>query len=162
MTRDQRGAVYLEMLIAYVPVLALFFGVLQLADIAAAHLIVQRAAGAAVRAAVVVLPDEDVFYTGNTSLSPENRKLADIELAAATILRATRRLGVNGDNVELDRDVSIEHGEDDVRQPVTATVRARYRCFVRAFCGLDGSVMLSADATLPYQGARYHYDSEGG
>ena len=161
MTRDQRGAVYLEMLIAYVPVLAFFFGVLQLADIAAAHLIVQRAAGAAARAAVVVMPDDDVFYTEGTEISPSERKLADIERAAATILRATRRLQV-GDNVELDRDVAIEHGDDRVRQPITATVRARYRCFVRAFCGFDGSLTLSADATLPYQGARYRYDSEGG
>jgi len=159
MMRDQRGAVYLEMLIGYLPVIAFFFGVLQVADIAAAHLIVQRAAGAAARAAAVVIPDDDAFYTGS-DLEPADRKLADIRRAAMTVTRAMDRLTSAG--VELDRDVSIVHDRDRVREPITATVRARYRCFARVFCGLDGSVTLSAQATLPYQGARYRYDSEGG
>ena len=158
MIRDQRGAVYLEMLIGYLPVLAFFFGVLQFADVAAAHLIVQRAAGAAARAAVVVLPDDDVFYIGaDRDVGPGDRKLADIQRAADLVLHTMNRL--QGD-VELDGPTTIVHGEDQVRAPVTATVHARYRCFARVFCGADGAVELSAQATLPYQGARYRYASE--
>jgi hypothetical protein len=160
MIGDQRGAIYLELLISYLPVLLFFFGVLQLADVAAAHLIVQRAAGAAARAAVVVIPDDEVFYTG-TELSARELKRADIERAADMILRATHRLDEDSGNVELNRDMTIEHDRDRLRDPVTARVSAEYRCFARLFCGLDGTVTLHAEATLPYQGARYRYPSEG-
>lgn len=159
MIRDQRGAVYLEMLISYLPVLLFFFGVLQLADVAAAHLIVERAAGAAVRAAVVVIPDDEVFYLG-TELSPAERKRADIERAADMVLRAMHRLVHDGHNVELNRDMSIEHERDHLRDPVTARVSVEYRCFARLFCGWGGTLSLQAEATLPYQGARYRYPSE--
>jgi hypothetical protein len=158
---DQRGAVYLEMLVAYLPVLLFFFAVLQLADIAGAHLMVQRAAGAAVRAAVVVIPDDDAFYTG-TDLSPAARKRADIERAADMVLGATRRLDTSGRNVKLDGESKIEHAGEHLRDPITARVSADYRCFAPLFCGRDGTVTLRTKATLPYQGARYRYASEEG
>jgi hypothetical protein len=158
--RDQRGAVYVETLIAYLPVLLFFFGVLQLADAYAAHLIVQRAAGAAARAAVVVMPDDEVFYGGEDG-TPGDRKRADIERAADTVLRATRRLLADETNVELDREIAIVHEAGRLREPVTARVTAHYRCFVRVFCPWAGLVQLQAAATLPYQGARYRYPSEG-
>jgi len=159
---DQRGAVYVEMLIAYVPVLAFFFGVLQLADIAAAHLIVQHAASAAVRAAVVVMPDDPVFYEGGRDgAEPQDNKRADIERAADTVLRATHRLISDGDNVELNREIAITHDAGHLRDPVTARVSARYRCFATIFCGLSGTVTLNEEATLPYQGARFKFPSEG-
>ena len=159
MIRDQRGTVYVELLIAYLPVLLFFFGVLQLTDLGIAHLLVQRAAGAAVRAAVVVIPDDDVFYTEGEG-APGDRKRADIERAADTILRASRRLSRDGDNVELDREIEIVHEADRLREPITARVRVDYRCFARVFCP-SGTVTLQAQATLPYQGARYRYPSEG-
>ena len=160
MIRDQRGAIYIEMLISYLPVLLFFSGVLQLADVAAAHLIVQRAAGAAARAAVVVIPDDEIFYT-ETELSAPELKRHDIERAADMILRATHRLDEDAANVELNRDMSIEHARDRIHDPVTAIVSAQYRCFARLFCGWDGTITLHAEATLPYQGARFRYPSEG-
>jgi hypothetical protein len=57
-----RGAVTLEFLLAFMPIFALFLGVLQLALIAAAKLVVRHAAVTAARAAVVVLEDDTRHY----------------------------------------------------------------------------------------------------
>jgi hypothetical protein len=51
------GVIYIEVLIALVPVLILFFGLLQLALLSTARLVVRHAAQRAVRSAVVVLED---------------------------------------------------------------------------------------------------------
>lgn len=60
--RDTRGAVYVEFLVAIMPVLIFFFGLLQLALIYTAQLVVQHAAARAARAAVVVLDDDPQNY----------------------------------------------------------------------------------------------------
>ncbi len=59
---DQRGIVYIEMLMALVPVLVTFLGICQLALLYAGQLVVQHAATRAVRAAVVVLDDDPKHY----------------------------------------------------------------------------------------------------
>lgn len=46
MRADERGAIYLETLIGFVPVLLFFFGLLNIADASAASLITGHAAGA--------------------------------------------------------------------------------------------------------------------
>jgi hypothetical protein len=61
---DERGAVYLEFLIAFMPVFLLFLAICQLALIAMAELVVRHAAYAAVRSAVVVLEDDPAHYGG--------------------------------------------------------------------------------------------------
>ena len=47
--RATRGAVFVEKLIAYVPLMSLFFLTFQLAEVLVAKLVVQRAASAAAR-----------------------------------------------------------------------------------------------------------------
>jgi hypothetical protein len=68
-TRPARtsGAAYVEFLIVAPPLLLLFFGLTQIALVYAAELLVQHAAARAVRAAIVVLPDddEDADYAGD-------------------------------------------------------------------------------------------------
>jgi len=61
-----RGAAYVEFLVVVVPLLTLFLGITQLALIYGADLLVQHAAAKAVRAAVVILPDdhEEADYAG--------------------------------------------------------------------------------------------------
>ena len=61
---DQRGVVMIEFVIAFVPVFVLFLGVVQLALLAAAQLVVQHAAIAGARSASVVLDDDPRFYAG--------------------------------------------------------------------------------------------------
>jgi hypothetical protein len=61
---DQRGVVMIEFLIAFVPTFVLFLGVVQLALLSAARLVVQHAAVAGARSAVVVLDDDPRLYGG--------------------------------------------------------------------------------------------------
>ncbi len=69
--RDRRtmrnsGAVYVEFLVVIIPFLTLFLGLTQLALVYSAQLMVEHAAARAVRAAVVILPDdhEEADYGG--------------------------------------------------------------------------------------------------
>ena len=56
--RIERGAVYVEAILCLIPLLALFFGVVQLALVAQARLVVRHAAAQGARAAVVLLEDD--------------------------------------------------------------------------------------------------------
>jgi hypothetical protein len=58
LVRCDRGAVYLEFLIAFFPVFLLFLGTVQLAFVSAAHLVVREAAARACRTAIVILDDD--------------------------------------------------------------------------------------------------------
>lgn len=62
LTRDARGVVYVEFLIAFVPVFIFFLALVQLSLIAVARIVVQHAAVRGVRAAVVVLDDDPARY----------------------------------------------------------------------------------------------------
>ncbi|RYZ05493.1 MAG: hypothetical protein EOO73_19780 [Myxococcales bacterium] len=70
LVRHERGAVFVEHLIAYLPVLFFFLATWQLIELCAARLIVQRAASAAARAAIVILPDDPAFYQGGGEAAP--------------------------------------------------------------------------------------------
>ncbi len=60
----ERGAVYVEFLIVVIPFLLMFFGLSHLGLLYAADLLVSHAAAKAVRAAIVILPDEYGDYDG--------------------------------------------------------------------------------------------------
>jgi hypothetical protein len=62
--RDQRGAAYVEFLLAFIPVFVMILGMLQAAMMYSGQLVVQHAANRAARAAVVVLPDDPADYGG--------------------------------------------------------------------------------------------------
>lgn len=64
LAQTQRGTVYVEFLISFVPFFLLFLGTIQLALIYASHLVVQHAAVLATRAAVVTLDDDPCFHRG--------------------------------------------------------------------------------------------------
>ena len=55
--RDERGVVYVEFLLAFFPLLLLFFAVCQIALITSARLVVEHAAQSAVRSAIVMLDE---------------------------------------------------------------------------------------------------------
>jgi len=61
---DTGGATYVEFLIAFLPVFIMFLGMIQAALMYSANLVVTHAANRAVRAAVVVLPDDPDEYGG--------------------------------------------------------------------------------------------------
>lgn len=65
---DTRGAVYVEFLVAFIPFFIMVLGIMQIALMYSAHLIVQHAATAAARSAIVVFPDCEYRYGG----APQN------------------------------------------------------------------------------------------
>jgi hypothetical protein len=155
--KDQRGVVYLEMLIGFVPVFMFFYGTLQVADASVAHLVVEHAATAAARAAVVVLPDDGAYYEdAENALVDQNRayRQSDVERSADTILAANPRLDLSYANVRLDKPAYAD------RELVTAQVSAPYHCLVKMFC--PTGLVISASAQLVYQGARYKYEPSTG
>jgi hypothetical protein len=65
--RSERGAVYVETMLCLVPLLTLFFGVVQLAFVASARLIVRHAAAQGARAAIVLLEDAPKHFNEKPS-----------------------------------------------------------------------------------------------
>lgn len=63
-SNDERGAAYVEFLIAFIPLFIMFLGMVQMSLMYAGDLVVQHAASRAARAAVVVLDDDPQYYDG--------------------------------------------------------------------------------------------------
>jgi Flp pilus assembly protein TadG len=149
--RDARGAVAVEYLIAFVPVMWFFASTWQIADLYAAQLIVQRAASAAGRAASVVLPDNRRYYNDLEENSYSGARRTQIELAANLVLQASTKILASPT-------VTIENASG--AGPLTARVQARYSCFPgwgNLVCGADGEQTLQASARYPYHSAKYVY-----
>ena len=68
---DTRAAVYVEFLVVFMPVFTLWLGMTQIGMLFAGDVIVQHAADAAARSAIVVLPDDPARY-GGPEESPKN------------------------------------------------------------------------------------------
>jgi nucleotide-binding universal stress UspA family protein len=145
------GAVSVEFLVAFLPVMLFFASVWQLADLYAAQLIVQRAASAAGRAASVVLPDDPFYYKGEPKDRYGGERRRQVERAAELVLRASGRI-MNNPAVEVEGHRGIG--------PLTARVRADYSCFPGwgvLVCGARGRRTLTASARFAYHGASYVY-----
>ncbi len=80
---DKRGVVFLELLIAFIPMWTFFLCVLQLAFIAHANLMVKHSADSAARSAVVVLPDDPNEYGGEPEMSVDRNPVALSDLQRA-------------------------------------------------------------------------------
>jgi Flp pilus assembly protein TadG len=149
---DARGAVFVEHLIALVPLVVLSLSTWQMIELWAGDLLVRRAASAAARAAVVVLPDDPDFYAGTPVHQFTGARKSEIDLAAALVLASSPHFS-SPPLVEL----SVASGHE----PLTATVSATFHCFagwLSLVCG-SGERVLTARATQPYQAARYLYPS---
>jgi hypothetical protein len=99
--RHGKGAVYVEFLIVFFPMMMLFFGLAHLGLVYGAHLLVEHAAARAARAAIVILPDEQTedyeeveinqVGTGGHGLdaykdAPDGGRLDQIRMAARLTL----------------------------------------------------------------------------
>ncbi|RMH36661.1 MAG: hypothetical protein D6689_22020 [Deltaproteobacteria bacterium] len=99
--RRQRGAVYVEFLLVFPPLLLLFLCTLQLALLYVAHLGVQHAAAMATRSAIVVIPDDPVYYDGadkNAFSDPSNCG----ESPMAKVIELAGALGKSSATIPLD------------------------------------------------------------
>jgi len=151
-TSAMRGAVAVEYLVAFLPLMFFLASVWQIAGLYAAQLIVQRAASAAGRAASVVIPDDPHYYAGEAANSYGAQHRRQVELAADIVLHANPHILAGGREVR----VSGFAGNG----PLTATVRARFHCFPGwsvFVCGADATRTLVASARYPYHGATYRY-----
>lgn len=158
---DRRGAVILETLIAFLPILFFFLGICSAADGYAHYLIVQRAASAAARAAVVVLPDHQGHYANTPLHRYERQRKRDIERAAQLVLDHSELFRGGRRSVRL-----VGYRPPRPRQkgapsePITVAVTAEYKCvlpLLNLVCGRARRLDLTAQASLPYQGADYRY-----
>ncbi len=154
LSESTRGAVFVEHIIAFLPVMFFFLATWQLIELCAAQLIVKRAASAAARAAVVVLTDDYHFYSDTPVNSFAGERKRDIELAAAMILATSPHFS---------SDISVSVNSATGSSPLTATVKAKFHCiagWVSIVCGGDYRE-LEAKSTYAYQGADYDYDMGG-
>jgi hypothetical protein len=153
--RDNAGALFVEHLIAFLPVMYFFLATWQLIELFVADLIVRRAANAAVRAAVVVLPDDpNAFGRDGNIHQYAGLRQQYVQTAAELILQAAG-------NIEDNVSVQLS-GQFREHEPITAEVRANFRCtasWVNIVCGGQPTRALVARSTHAYQGARFSYDS---
>jgi Flp pilus assembly protein TadG len=146
--RDARGAVYVEFIAAFMPVLAFFLCIAQLADLYATKLVVQHAAYRTARAGAVVFPDDPAHYTGTDKLTVVRSAGYGVMLAKRTIIDATIHLP-NGTDYARGAPVDVE---------IEATTRCIYPLANRLLCsGLVPMNTVRAAATLPAHAAEYPY-----
>lgn len=127
---DDRGAVYVEFLIAFFPMFLLFLGLCQLALVAAAEAVVRHSAFSAVRSAIVTLDDRSEQFKdvecGNLSAG-NAKKVPGIEAVVEKLAerseksgaRSTRREASNvgvrlGSSIGLGFGAAIENIRDEM------------------------------------------------
>ena len=152
--RSKTGGVYVEFLIAFLPIFFFFLGLVQLAFVQTANLVVKHAATKAVRAAVVVLPDDPQLYGGVPVGSFSGSQQSDIERAAQIPLATLGVLEAATAKITVDPAYSRN-------APLTAKVEYQYHCKVPwgrfVVCGLSNFKKISGQATMTAQGALYEY-----
>jgi hypothetical protein len=159
--RDKRGAIYVEFLIAFLPIFILFLSLVQLTLIETANLVAKHAAVCAARAAIVVLGDDPQAYGGDQVERAEGQRLADIKLAATAPLWSIDPLP------DVDVKLPSSAGGTDSKTAFwrddTVHVRLEYRfpCKVplakNLVCGLLARHTLVTEAAMPNQGAEFEY-----
>jgi hypothetical protein len=161
--RSRSGAVYVEFLIAIMPMRMLFWGLMQLNGLLLADLVTRHAAVNAVRAAIVC--DAQAKDLGGKPHAESDSKLGSTGgCAYEAAKKSLSAVHSFGDPPVFS--VKIDGASKKGHAPVTATVVAAYHCrvpLVGGFvCGLFtagtdamGVRFLSRAATLPNQGASY-------
>jgi hypothetical protein len=168
--------VYVEFLIAFLPVFVFFLCLLQLALLFSAKLVVEHAATEAARAAAVVFGDEPGPYRearpGTNTLSPERKRAvraaALLGLAPLILDDAVVSVGVvvpdgpEGKALPNGAPLTARAGDGMIRVRVDATVVCTIALANLIACERHGSSSLRArvipsESVYPYQGASYAY-----
>jgi Flp pilus assembly protein TadG len=153
----ERGAVLAEFAIALTPLLATFFGLMQVMHMYQAKLIVNHGAVTGARAAIVMAAENNNIPESKSKDQGKN----EIKAAVALAMEAWIDDGAL-EKVKVDiRDDSA----DDPNGAVTVRVTAQYNCGVplgsTLLCGLKRHLVQTASVTLPHQGAEYQIEEEG-
>ncbi len=181
LARDTRGAVYVEFLIAFLPVFIFFLCLLQLAILFSQKLIVDHSAVVGARAAAVVFGDEPGPYAdrerGMNKTSADRR-----DAVRQSVLLALAPLILNGSAETVNvvyPEANAPGGKD---QPVgqslppmnlqgpQAIVRVRVEVHVTCKIAFANAIacgpaflpihtkLLASESIYPYQGASYVYE----
>ena len=151
MISDERGSTYLETLIALPILFISFITLFMFARLSVAHLIVQRAAAATARAAVVILPDDPEYY-GVDGLATKDECIKE---ATRRVLAASPYFKSDPASIELKLT-----GAKRAFEPLTVELKAHYDCgyflgsnrfFGRLLCGPERVGTIVSSSTLPYQ-----------
>jgi Flp pilus assembly protein TadG len=162
---DGSGAVYVEFLVAIVPMLTLFWGLMQLNGILLADLVTRNAAQHAVRAAVVCGTGK--LEGGQSSESAATECANEAAKAVMKSVASFAEPGKDEPQVTTTVRGASEHGNQDV----TAIVSGHYHCEVpmvgAALCALvnltgpqgaqSGPLVITHEATFPNQGHYYKF-----
>lgn len=152
---DRRGAVYVEFLVAFLPVFFFFLTLVQFTFLQGANLVVKHAASTAVRAAIIVLHDDPAYYGDVPTGRATGKRLEEIERAARIPLAV---LGLRPDAVKLEIPETVARDAQ-----VTVKLEYQYRCQVpwgrSVVCSfLTNERTLKAEATMPNQGVAWRYE----
>jgi Flp pilus assembly protein TadG len=139
--KGTEGAVLVEFMAVFFPLLSFFLGILQLLFIHTANFVTQHSAAVAARAAAVVFAD-----------NPKGSK-KDVERAARIPLAT---LGLDAGDVK----VNVSPGNPTRNAMIVVTVTVDYPCFVPLgswiACGGPKKTLIQG-AAMPNQGASYKY-----
>jgi hypothetical protein len=180
--RGTEGAVFVEFLIAFLPVLTTFLCLCQLALLFAVKLVVEHAAVNAARTAAVVIGDDPKAYSGSVEplhqVQKNGARYTAIErsavlslaplIANGTILNVNVMFPAPNDPGGKDQgsprwSPMANSNIDKVRVRVEATALCKIGLANRIECGGLSALLgyptrtVRAEAVYPYQGASYDY-----
>lgn len=168
-----KGAVYVEFLIAFLPLFCFFLALVQFMVLVMANIMTKHATELTARAAIVVIPDDPQYYGGAQVGSFSGKRKQDIQAAAEYLTK--KRWGgevtvkINGQTSgQFTRDQALEVSLD-YDFPCQIPFGRWVACSGQASSGgditgphsawADGQDIrkLTGKATLPNQGADYIY-----
>ena len=160
--RGTAGAVYVEFLIAFLPLFVMFMSLVQLAFVEVANLVTKNAAVTGVRAAVVVIPDDPAFYEGSKAYTTAGARKETIEaavkarlLAVATEpefeVRFPSTAGGDDDKTAFQRD-DLVRVQVEFSYPCKIPIGSFFVCKT-----LELHKTLKAEAAMPMQGAGFEW-----
>jgi hypothetical protein len=153
--------VYIEALVALPIVFFFFVQTWQLCEFFSANLVLGHAAYAAARAAVVVGPDNPLYYDYDDVDNIEDgdgMRMEEVTNAAMIVASASPTL--DADTLEVECALGNGGGPKGYYAPLEATVSADFKCpsWLSLVCLGSDSLPLEKFATFTYQGAGYEYE----
>jgi hypothetical protein len=151
---DARGAVYVEFLIAFLPILAFFMALIQLTWVNTANIVVKHAAVIATRAATIVIPDDQNNYDTDPGDASGERMNAIVSAARGPLYALD---DAPSPNVSLPLGTHYSaHGMVKVR--VDYDFPCRVPIGGPIVCALSKTKRLSGQSAMPLQWANYKYE----
>ena len=162
LNRDRRGAIYVEFLIAFMPLFVFFMCLIQMVFLSIGQLMTMHAAECAARAAIVVFPDDPSRYDSSQTNQIEGKRRNTVYRAATVALAPVSVVAIKltFPSTQGGDDDQTSFGRDDL---IRVKLEALYKCQVPIakfiVCNpMTGTRKLKAEAALPNQGADYSYD----